>query len=136
MSTIHIEPDTDIKITQLLESISQLETPELEQFLSSVSLILSHRKEIATETSEVELLQQINQGLPPDIQQRYDKLRAKLRAETLTAEEHRELIDLVDVVEQADADRLKHLIALSQLRQVSLDDLLQQLGIRQPTVNV
>jgi len=36
---------------------------------------------------------------------------------------------LVDTTEQADADRLQHLIELSQLRQVPLTDLMNQLGI-------
>ncbi|WP_416666121.1 hypothetical protein [Egbenema bharatensis] len=84
---------------------------------------------------EAELLQQINQGLPADSQHRYDQLRTKLNAKTITPEEHQELLALVDIFEQADAERLQHLIELSQLRQVPLPDLMHQLGIHPPAVH-
>lgn len=86
--------------------------------------------------SEAELLQTINQGLPESTQRRYDELRAKLRAETITPAEHQEFLVLVDLVEQADADRLQHLITLAQLRQVSLPTLMRQLGIQPPAIHV
>jgi hypothetical protein len=43
--------------------------------------------------------------------------------------EYQELLDLTDTVEQFDANRLQHLLALAQLRQVPLPELLQQLNI-------
>jgi hypothetical protein len=81
---------------------------------------------------EAELLQRINQGLPPDVQQRYDELTAKRRAETLIPEEHQELLALVDHIEQADAERVRALIELAQLRNVSVTTLMAELGIRRP----
>lgn len=136
MATVQIESKINLDIEQLLTGVAQLDTPELEQFLASVSLLLSHRKAESPADAEADLLQKINQGLPADVQQRYDTLRAKLQSETITAAEHQELLTLVDVVEHADAERLTHLIALSQLRQISLDDLLKQLEIRQPPIYV
>lgn len=82
------------------------------------------------------LLQKIERTLPPIIQQRYSDLRSKLQAETLNPTEHREFLDLTDTVEQFDANRLQHLFALAQLRQVSLPELLQDLNISTPTVYV
>lgn len=136
MATVQIESKINLDIEQLLTGVAQLDTPELEQFLASVSLLLSHRKAESSADLEADLLQKINQGLPADVQQRYDTLRAKLQNEMITEAEHQELLTLVDVVEQADAERLNHLIAISQLRQVSLDDLLKQLEIRQPPIYV
>jgi 7-keto-8-aminopelargonate synthetase-like enzyme len=89
-----------------------------------------------TPSIESILLQRIDRTLPPIIQQRYDDLRAKLQAETLTHKEHRELLDLTDTVEQFDADRLQQLLALAQLRQISLPELLKQLNISTPAVYV
>ena len=57
-------------------------------------------------------------------------------AEEINAEEHQELLGLIDRVEKADADRLQSLIELSQLRQVSLDTVMNQLGIQQPPAYV
>lgn len=133
MATVQIKSDVDID--QLLEGVAQLDTTELQQFLTRASLLLAQRQDTALPSSESDLLRQINQGLPADTQHRYDELREKLRREELNSEEHKELLKLVDVVEQATADRLQHLIALSQLRQIPLDELMKQLGIRQPSVH-
>jgi hypothetical protein len=74
--------------------------------------------------SESILLQKIDRTIPSIIQQRYNELRSKLQAETLTPIEHQELLDLNDTIEQFDAERLQHLLALAQLRQISLPELL------------
>jgi hypothetical protein len=42
----------------------------------------------------------------------------------------KELIKLTNQVEMFDAERLKHLIELAHLRDVPLDDLIRQLGIK------
>lgn len=84
---------------------------------------------------ETELLEQINQGLPDQLQHQYDELQIKLHDEVIRPEEHQELLSLIDVVEQASVDRLRSLIELSQLRQVSLDDLITQLGTHHSLVH-
>ncbi len=136
MASVQIHSEIQLDIKQLLVGVAQLETPELEQFLASVSLLLSNRKESTSLSSETDLLQSINQGLPAGTQQRYDALQSKLRSQTLTPEEHQELLSLVDVVERSEAERLQNLIELSQLRKVSLDDLLKQLDIPQLPIRV
>jgi hypothetical protein len=86
--------------------------------------------------TESNLLQKIGQTLPTTIQQRYNDLRAKLQAETLTSAEHQELLNLTDTIEQFDAERLQYLLALAQLRQISLPELMDQLNISAPAVYV
>jgi len=81
---------------------------------------------------EAELLQRINEGLPPAVWQRYQELDAKRRAETLTPEEHASLIALSDQIEGANARRIEYLVELSRLRQVSLETVMDQLGIQAP----
>lgn len=80
--------------------------------------------------TQIELLQAISQGIRLDVQQRYVELHARLLDETLSEEEHSELLGLVEVIEKADADRLKHLLELAQLRSTSLDALMDQMGVR------
>lgn len=82
--------------------------------------------------TEAELLQQINLGLPQTTWDTYHKLIAKRRAETLTAEEHKTLIGISDRLEQANAHRIQCLIELASLRNISLETLMQQLGIEPP----
>jgi hypothetical protein len=80
--------------------------------------------------AETELLQKINLGLSEQQWRRYRELIAKRRAETLAAEEQRELIALSDQIEQANARRMENLIALAKLRQVSLETQMNELGIK------
>ena len=80
-------------------------------------------------SAELELLQKINQALPEEIQQKYNDLNAKMRSQTITPEEHQDLLKLIDIVEQADGDHLQNLIQLSQLRNISLAELMEQLQI-------
>lgn len=136
MVTVQIKSEINIDIEQLIEGVAQLETSELTRFLSVVSSILAGRNNTALPASETALIQKINQGLPAETQRRYDDLQAKLRDETLTSEEHKDLLQLVDIVEQASVERLKHLISLSQLRQVSVDEVMRQLEIQPPPVHV
>lgn len=120
---------SQIDLNEVLESVVQLDLQELEQFALQLNRVLARRKAPSLSQRETELLQQINQGLPAPIRQRYRQLNDKVHDETLTTEEHIEFLTLVDQVELADAQRLKHLIGLAQLRGISLDDLLDQLGI-------
>ena len=82
--------------------------------------------------NESELLLKINHGLLPDIQQRYDELVAKRKAETLTPDEHQELLGLISQIEKLDVERIKHLVDLARLRGISLIELMKDLGIRTP----
>lgn len=134
MAKVQLTSEVNIDTEQLLEGVAQLNTLELTNFLSQVGSILASRSSLSV--SETMLIQKINQGLPAEIQQQYDELQAKLRNETISQEEHQTLLELIDIVELASAERLKHLIALAQLRQVSVDEVMQQLEIQTPPVHV
>ncbi len=81
---------------------------------------------------EMSLLQGINQGLPAETWQRYHTLVAQRRAETLTSVEQTELIGLSDQIEVANARRMAALAELARLRQTSLEEVMAQLGIKNP----
>jgi DNA-binding ferritin-like protein (Dps family) len=130
MATVKITSQIDIGLEQLFNGVSQLETVELEKFAEQVNLLLATRKMNRLPEREAELLEAINQGLPEKTQTRYDELQLKLHHEAISTAEHQELLSLIDVVEQASVDRLQYLIELAQLRQVSLDSLMNQLGIK------
>ena len=136
MAKIPLTPNTHIDTEQLLEGVAQLETSELQSFVSQVSFILANRSAQMLPAAETALIQIINQALPANTQRRYDELQQKRRNSALSEQEHQELLDLVDVVEQASAKRLEALIALARLRQVSVDKVMQQLEIQPPTVDV
>jgi hypothetical protein len=133
MPTVEVVSKVNIELDEVLDSVAQLEIAELGQFAFQVNSVLARRKAPSLPEQEAELLQRINQGVAPTALQRYDELNAKRQDETLTPEEHQELLALITRIEEADAERLKHLVELAQLRGVSLDALMDQLGIHPPT---
>ncbi len=80
--------------------------------------------------TESDLLLRINRGFSEAFWDTYRALIAKRRAETLTPQEQQELIGMSDQLEAWHVERLRYLIKLAELRQVSLDALTQQLGLR------
>jgi hypothetical protein len=79
---------------------------------------------------ESKLFAVINQGLSEDEWQRYHALIARRQAETLTEPERQELIALCDRLEEMNAARMEKLAELARLRGVTLDHVMDQLGIR------
>ena len=130
MSTVQIT--SYVSFDELLHGVEQLNLTELEQFVFRVLSLQAQRKSPSLPRNEAKLLLKINQGLPSGVQKRYDELTAKRQAETLTSDEHQELLRLVDRIEKLDADRVKHLAELSRLRVIPLTTLMQDLGIRTP----
>jgi hypothetical protein len=129
--TSHIEIDVD----DMLKGVAQLEPHELERIVNKLLALQAQQRAVSLSQTETDLLQQINKGLPPTVRVRYDELAVKLHEETITPAEHEELLRLIDQIEQADVERLRCVIALAQLRGVSVDTLMDQLGIRQPPVH-
>ena len=130
MSTIQVK--TELPFDELLKAVEQLNLADLEQLLSQIIALQAQRKASSLSKTETELLLKINQGLPVKVQQRFDELVAKRQAETLTAEEHQELLQLTDQIEKADAQRVQDLAELARLRGLSLTALLEELGITPP----
>jgi hypothetical protein len=132
MATLQIT--SEINIDQVLNSMAKLDTLELERFLSQANILLAQRKAPSLSKREAELLQKINRGLPAKVQKRHNELAARLRSEIIEPDEHQELLKLIDRVETVAAERLKHLIELAALRNISLETLMKQLGIQPPPV--
>lgn len=83
--------------------------------------------------TETELLQQIGLGLTQESWKQYYELVDKRRAGILTDAEQKELISLSDQLERANARRMGYLVELARLRQISLEALMEELGIKSPS---
>jgi hypothetical protein len=79
--------------------------------------------------AESSLLERINEGLPDETWTRYEALKEKRDAETLTDAEHEELIRLSDEIEIWNARRLEAVAELAKLRGVPFPELVKQLGL-------
>lgn len=127
-------PTIQIAADQLLEAARQLPPPEFNQL---VDRLLAWRGQLMNaaprlSAAETELLLKINQGFAPAPQQRYDELLEKRDARTLTPAEYQELLALTDQVEAFNVERVKALADLARLRQVSLPEVMRQLGLDTP----
>jgi hypothetical protein len=130
MTTVQIELPFD----ELLKAVEQLSLPDLERLTQQVVKLRAQRRTRVLPHSEAELLIKINASIPPNLQTRCDALIAKRQAETLTPDEHQELIHLTDQIGELNVRRLEYLTELARLRQTSLTALMEDLEIQTPTV--
>lgn len=130
MSTVQVK--VQLSTDELLQSVKQLKSSELEWFVRQIIALRAHRKAPGLSKDESELLLKINRGIPPDILGRYLELINKRQSETLTPEEHDELLGLTDKVEKRDAERVKYLKKLALIRRTSLRTLMEDLNIQAP----
>lgn len=129
-----IQVDAEVTAADLMKAVTQLNARELDDFVGQVLALRAQRQAPALPGEEQALLQTINGGLTESFWTRYRELAAKRRQESLTAEEHGELLALTDELEKAAVQRVTALTALARIRQKPLSQLLAELGI-QPTAH-
>lgn len=127
-----VMPTIQIETEQLMTAALQLPPLELDQLLARLQAVRGKRKSSSLSLPEAQLMRQINQGAPVEIQQRYDTLKRKRRRQKLTRAEQQELLSLSKQLEQLDVERLRLIAELAQIRRVSLPELMQQLGLEPP----
>lgn len=130
MPTIQVE--AQVSRQDLLKAAEQLGPPEFQQFVTDVLALRAQRQAPQLSGKETELMLRINQGLPEPLRSRYQELAERRGEETLTAEEHAELLRLGDEVERLEVRRLEALAELAQLRGCYLAQVMKQLGIQAP----
>lgn len=125
-----VQVDADLSLDQLLQAVEQLSRPELEEFVPRVVAVRAKRQAPILSKTESTLLSQINQGLPADVQARYDYLIARREEEALSPDEYAELLRLTQQMEALQARRVGYLAELAQIRNISLTQLIDDLGVR------
>ncbi|MBS1791371.1 MAG: hypothetical protein JST85_26910 [Acidobacteria bacterium] len=126
-------PTAQIETDQLLNAALQMPEEEFQQFVTKLFTLKARERVPTLSQRESELLTAINQGLPPTDAKRMNALIAKRQSYTIKEDELQELIRLTDESERLNVERMKHLLELAHLRGVTLDEVMEQLGIR-PTV--
>ena len=130
MSTIKVE--VQLSSEELLKAVEQLSLPDLERFVSQIIALQAQRRATSLPQAEAELLLKINQGISSDTQKYFDELIAKRQAETLTPDEHKELLHLTEEIEKLQAQRIEYLVELARIRRISITELMKNLGIGTP----
>jgi hypothetical protein len=129
MPKVQVTSQIEIDFDEVLKGIALLKNSELEQFTDKVIALRAQRRAPNLPKDEAELLQKINAGVPSEMHRRFAELDAKMHDETITPMEQQELLKLTDQMELADAERMHNLTLLAEMRNVSVDLLMAQLGI-------
>ena len=122
-----------IRYEQLLEAVRQLKPAELDKFQQQVAQLQTSRHYKSLSQEESDLLFKINSVASSQGNRHYQKLLNKRRNETLSESEYQELVVLSDQYEQQNVERVKCLVQLAEIRNISLTDLMKQLEIPQLT---
>ena len=117
-------------LNNIYNSLLNLNLIELDRVMQEV-LILRRRKMPSVLThNETELLRKINSGAPQVIQKRYNFLVKKRNKEELNEVEYEELLELTAYIENFDVKRLEYLLELAKLRNLSIDEIIEQLQLK------
>ena len=109
------------KALSLLEQLPQKSLNKAVEYLETLSQNAQQETINSTSLSnETQLIKIIQFRLSPEKQKRLDYLRQQNETGKITEEEHQELLNYVDQIEEQDAQRAEALIQLAQLRQVDL----------------
>jgi hypothetical protein len=125
-----IEMHADNNTQSLIGGFSDMPLHDLESFISQLNA-LAIRKRVADKGKrDKSLLLKINQAiLPEETMERYIELQEKMEIENLTDVEYQELLALVAQEEKVRNKRFQYLLELSQLRGISLTELMDNLGL-------
>ena len=122
-------PSVNHQTQAMLDTVKQMPNHDLETFLAEVLKVRAERFAPQPEEIQIKLLNQINQTMPPLQRARFEVLVEKRDSDIITTLELEELISIIDEIEARDVMRLEALIKLSQIRGVTLDELMQSLGL-------
>jgi hypothetical protein len=129
MTTIEVKPGTRIGIDEILAGISTLDMEELEKFVDKVLTLRAKKAAPNLSREETLLLKKINRGLSPALRTRLALLESRRKEEILTESEYRELLTIIEDLEQLNAERVYFLGELAQLKGVPIRELMKQLGV-------
>lgn len=130
MDTVEMQISKQANFDEMVKGAAKMDTAELERYHHQIGHILATRKAKILPKRETELLLKINQGVPDIIKKRFDALSLKMKKQQISIEEQDELRELVDQIELLDAQRLECLIELALLRNMTLEALLSQMGLK------
>ena len=114
----------------LLGNFSEMPLKELEHFINALNALAIRRRAVDVVKHDKVLLRKINQTLLSEQDmERYTYLQEKIEVENISDTEYQELLTLVDKEEKIRNKRFEYLLELAQLRNISLSELMNKLGL-------
>jgi hypothetical protein len=118
-------------VPQIIRAVEEMSAEDLDKLVRNVLEIQAARRAPLWQ-DEANLLRQINLNLPRPDRERVRELQNKRMAEELSQDEYAELAALTDKLEELHAQRLNAISKLSDVRGISLKEMMNQLGISLP----
>jgi hypothetical protein len=124
-----VQVPVELTVEHLMAVVKQLSPAELHEFMQQLAAWQQYNGQQAEE--EAALLARIKESssLPTAEQRRFDRLRRKRQAGTLTKPEAAQLQALWQHVEQMNVTRLQALTALAQRRGTDVKTCMHELGL-------
>lgn len=117
----------------LLYNAAQMPLTELEAYVQQLNSLITRKRTTDTNLRDTVLLDKITRTVLDKVKrERYQALIYKLEMETISDTEHAELLELVEREEKIRVKRLKYLIELAQLRNITLPQLMKNLELTKP----
>jgi hypothetical protein len=128
MENIQIQSNNNLQ--SLIGGFAEIPLPDLESFINGLNVLLIRKRVTDSNKRNKFLLPKINQTvLPEQAMERYIFLQDKMELENLLETEYQELLNLVAQEEKKRNKRFQYLLELAQLRDISLAQLMNQLGL-------
>jgi hypothetical protein len=128
MENIQIQANNNIQ--NLIGGFSDMPLHDLESVISGLNALVIRKRVADKGKRDKALLLKINQTvLPEQTMERYIFLQDKMELENLAETEYQELLMLVNQEEKIRNKRFKYLLELSQLRNIPLTELMNNLGL-------
>jgi hypothetical protein len=123
--------NTQLSVSEIFENAANLGKQDFDQFFRKLTILNAHRSNVPLiKSAESDLLLKINAGFPTSKWERLQYLDWKMESTGLNEKEAAESLKLAVAYENHSVDRLQLLIKLANLRGVSLDEVMAQLGLK------
>lgn len=118
-------------VLEILDTAARLGAEDFENLFKRLAILRVQRSTVPSiDKSEAELLEQINRGFGSEKWERLQFLDWKMETSGLNEKEASESLQLAEDYESHMVQRLQILIKLAALRNVSLEEVMEQLNIR------
>ena len=119
-------------VATLFHEAEQLDNRSLDAFIDTILSLRIQRETPDKQKEEAILLKKINKSLSIEQIERFRAFNQKRIEGDISEQENSELLILLEKVEKLNVNRLKYLTTLARLRNVSVRELMNQLGISNP----
>lgn len=122
-----------IKIEEILQGIAQLKVTDLEGFAKQVTSILQKKKAPILKEKEEVLIEKIVNGGPSEEFRKKQRLLLKKSLDgTITNKENEEALAMIPIASKLDLERIKLMLELAKLRNITLEEVRTSLKITPP----